>query len=758
MASKIFIVSVFLITTIVCGRSCPTEYSIETDSTNTECTVSSSSTIRSSSSSSSSSVSIVKTSSGKDIFDVFSKYNKDQLCAFYKEKNLSSIENLYLDYIKNTSDSTKLTAYKDALYKHYSKESSIDTVITELKEIVSSVTSSSSSSSSSSVTKSVSIVKTSKGEDIFDLFNDCSNKDLLNFFKERDMKHITNLFVQYKKKETKETKVAFRNGLYEYYQNNKNLETDITKIRSICSSNSFTSVKSTSSCISVVKTSKGEDIFDLFNDCSNKDLLNFFKERDMKHITNLFVQYKKNETKETKVAFRNGLYEYYQNNKNLETDITKIRSICSSNSFTSVKSTSSCISVVKTSKGEDIFDLFNDCSNKDLLNFFKERDMKHITNLFVQYKKNETKETKVAFRNGLYEYYQNNKNLETDITKIRSFCSSNCSSCKSKSHTQVCKKCVSKDSKNSSSDESKSNKRSVVRNSNGKDIFNLFNNYNQKQLCAFFKKKGMSELEKIYVEYKNCNSGKTKKAFKCALYNYYSKHLCVDTDLAELKEFVKTACSSNSNTKSSSISKSISVVKTSSGEDIFDLLKKYNKDQLCAFFKKKRLSNIEKHYLDYIKCTSNSAKLSAYKKAVYDHYSNNKCIDTDVNDLKEFVKTFSSSSSSSTSVSKSVSSSGVMTSSGKDIFDVFDDCSEDKVVGFFNKKGLADIASAYKRYKSSVCEKNRNAFRDALYKYYSCHSCVELDVKEFNSYSSATSSSTSSYYSANEVSSCSCSC
>ncbi|XP_050546015.1 uncharacterized protein LOC126908149 [Daktulosphaira vitifoliae] len=115
------------------------------------------------------------------------------------------------------------------------------------------------------------------------------------------------------------------------------------------------------------------------------------------------------------------------------------------------------------------------------------------------------------------------------------------------------------------------------------------------------------------------------------------------------------------------------------------------------------------------------------------------------------------------SVTKSLGVSSVLTSSGKDIFEVFDGFSVEVVIDFFKKKGQTDFVTLYESYKSSDCDDTRKALRQSLCEYYNNHSqSIDSDVEEFTSfatdrsYSSTFTKSTSETYSANEVSSSIC--
>ncbi|XP_050545960.1 uncharacterized protein DDB_G0271670-like [Daktulosphaira vitifoliae] len=622
MAKILFLALITLILAVTNNRACPTK-------------------ICSSSNTVTKSVSVVKTSSGEDIFDIFSKYNKDQLCAFYKKKNLSSIENLYLDYIKNTSDSTKLTAYKDALYKHYSKESSIDTVITELKEIVSSVTSSSSSSSSSTVTKSVSVVKTSSGEDIFDIFSKYNKDQLCAFYKKKNLSSIENLYLDYIKNTSDSTKLtAYKDALYKHYSKESSIDTVITELKEIVSSVTSSSSSSSSSTVtksvSVVKTSSGEDIFDIFSKYNKDQLCAFYKKKNLSSIENLYLDYIKNTSDSTKLtAYKDALYKHYSKESSIDTVITELKEIVSSVTSSSSSSSSSTVtksvSVVKTSSGEDIFDIFSKYNKDQLCAFYKKKNLSSIENLYLDYIKNTSDSTKLtAYKDALYKHYSKESSIDTVITELKEIVSSVTSSCSSSRSSTVTKSV------------------SVVKTSSGVDIFDIFSKYNKDQLCAFYKKKNLSSIENLYLDYIKNTSDSTKlTAYKDALYKHYSKESSIDTVITELKEIVSSVTSSCSSSRSSTVTKSVSVVKTSSGVDIFDIFSKYNKDQLCAFYKKKNLSSIENLYLDYIKNTSDSTKLTAYKDALYKHYSKESSIDTVITELKEVVSSVTSSSSNS---------------------------------------------------------------------------------------------------------------
>ncbi|XP_050546053.1 uncharacterized protein DDB_G0271670-like [Daktulosphaira vitifoliae] len=136
--------------------SAKTRYQCETNgSTSSSSSSSSTSKSTANSSSSLSNVTPVTTSSGEDIFDVFTAYPEDTLSTFFEKKGLTELEKLYTSYNSSKTSETE-TAFKDYLYEYYTNNDSLDTDINDLKECETNGSTSSSSSSSSTSKSTVS--------------------------------------------------------------------------------------------------------------------------------------------------------------------------------------------------------------------------------------------------------------------------------------------------------------------------------------------------------------------------------------------------------------------------------------------------------------------------------------------------------------------------------------------------------------------------------------------------------------------------
>ncbi|XP_050421361.1 dentin sialophosphoprotein-like [Adelges cooleyi] len=512
-------------------------------------------------------------------------------------------------------------------------------------------------------------------------------------------------------------------------------------------------------CIKPVYTKDNQDIFEFYEQFSEKQIISFFEQKKMNEVLISYKTYKSSDCEQIKQAYITSLYQYYSKHKCVDQDVHEINEYVENQSDNSECQNEYC-KEVKTKEGQDIFEFFEQFSEDEVTSFFTQKGMQKVLQLYKSYKLSKCQQIKLEYIKSLYIYYSKQKCVDQDVQELKEFIKNKNQNIEIQievSSQNDTNETNQKDNTNSSQDISD------VRSNDGQDIFEFYEQFSKEQVISFFEQKGMNEVIQAYKSYKSSESQQDKLTYTSYLSRYYSKNGYADQHVQEFSEYVNNQkADSKSQSQDSSqndtnetdqkdntnSSQDISDARTNDGQSIFEFYEQFSKEQVISFFEQKGMNEVIQAYKSYKSSESQQDKLT-YTSYLSRYYSKNGYADQHVQEFNEYINNQKADSKSQSqdnsqndtnetnqkdNTNSSQDISDARTNDGQSIFEFYEQFSKEQVISFFEQKGMNEVIQAYKSYKSSESQQDKLTYTSYLSRYYSKNGYADQHVQEFSEY------------------------